>query len=103
MCLPLPGQRGCVGWTLPIVQWWWGHRAMKATWLYIVGVEPGDVPPIPLRLGEATHVVTPWAGLRKGMPGYRPRLRQPEREHTPIELARWLVELAGRCRVGVTA
>lgn len=26
-----------------------------------------------------------------------------EREHTPHELAEWLVELARRCRVGVTA
>lgn len=99
MALPPPGQRrDYIGWTLPIDQNWWGHRARKRTWLYIVGCEPRDVPDMPIVLGETTHVVQ-----SRRRTDYRPHITKPEREHTPIELARWLVELAGRCRVGVTA
>jgi hypothetical protein len=39
--LPAPGQIDAHGgWTLPIHQNWWGHRAEKATLLYIVGCGP---------------------------------------------------------------
>ncbi|ABM94794.1 hypothetical protein [Methylibium petroleiphilum] len=97
--LPAIGERDEFGgWTLPIFQSWWGHRADKATRLYIVGCEPLDVPAIPLRLGEATHVVSPSSRIRAGHPRYRPQLRKAEREHTPPQLAAWLVELASRCR-----
>ena len=105
--LPAPGQRdGMGGWTLGITQHWWGHRATKATLLYIMGCDPADIPPLPsLRLGDGTHVVSQdgrradgsrWA---KGDPRKRPECTKPEREHTPPELASWLVELARRCQV----
>jgi hypothetical protein len=97
------------GWTFPIHQWWFGHRAQKRTWLYIVGIEPNEIPPFPMRLGvsdcrirldkrrpDGTHI-------RKGDSDYQPLLNAAEREHTPIELAIWLVELARRCAVGVEA
>lgn len=91
--LPEPQEQDVFGgWTLPITQHAWGHRAEKATWLYIIGCAPIDLPPMPLVLGEPTHVVQ----SRKRT---RPHITKAEREHTPIELARWLVELAGRCRV----
>lgn len=102
--LPAPGQVDeWGGWTLPISQRWWGHRAEKATWLYIVGVQPKQIPDIPLKLGEATHVVCSSrrdGGVRlvKGMPGWKPDMKKPEREATPPELAAWLCELARRCR-----
>jgi hypothetical protein len=90
--LPAPGQRDKYGgWTLPINQHWWGHRAEKATLLYIVGCEPRDIPPIPYRMDEPTHVVQ----SRKR--DSRPHISKAEREHTPPELAKWLVELAKRC------
>lgn len=90
------------GWTLPINQSWWGHRAEKATRLYVVGCEPSDVPTIPLVLGDAPCVCgTPGAykgrRLRRGDPGWRPEITKAEREHTPKALAQWLVELARRC------
>lgn len=85
------------GWTLPIEQHWWGHRAQKATWLYIVGCGRADVPQMPMRLDAITHAVQATAGRRKGMPGWKPCLRTAEREHTPPELAAWLVDLAKRC------
>ena len=89
--LPVPGQVDAYGgWTLPISQHWWGHRAEKMTWLYIVGCKPQDIPPIPLHLGHATHVIAQsrmrridGSRLRKGMAGWRPEVSKEEREHTP--------------------
>lgn len=91
--LPAPGRRDAFGgWTLPIYQSWWGHRADKATLLYIVGCEPNNVPDMPMMLGEATHVI---AQSRKN--NRRPEVTKAEREHTPPALAAWLAELARRC------
>ena len=90
------------GWTLPIDQYWFGHRARKPTWLYIVGVTRSDVPPIPLALGDASHVIgaqgrrTDGSRLRKGDPRWRPEVTRSEREATPKLLAEWLIELARR-------
>ena len=71
-----------------------------------MGCDPQNIPPLPeLRLGEGTHVVSQdgrradgsrWA---KGDPQKRPECTKPEREHTPPDLALWLVELARRCQV----
>lgn len=92
--LPAPGQRDRYGgWTLGIHQHDFGHRAEKATVLYIVGCEPEDLPPMPaLRLDEPTHVIQ----TRKRV-DYRPHVTKAEREHTPPELAAWLCEVARRC------
>lgn len=102
--LPLPGEDPDEfgGWTLPISQYWWGHRAEKKTYLYIVGCD--TPPPMPIRAGRATHVIA--SGCRnddgsrvvKGDPKWRPKLSEAEREHTPHALAAWLVELARRCK-----
>lgn len=103
--LPAPGQRDEFGgWTLPIFQSWWGHRAEKATLLYIVGCEPRDMPPMPIVLGDATHVVSgsgrraDGGRIKKGDRGWRPEIKKAEREHTPPALAEWLVEVAKRCK-----
>jgi len=76
------------GWTLPISQNWWGHRAEKKTFLYIVGCPPDKIPALPLVLGEASHVVETRAKFNK-----RPSVTKSEREHTPQALAHWLVKL----------
>lgn len=86
------------GWTLEIHQHWWGHKAEKATRLYIVGCEPEDMPPIRLRATRPTHVVSTGHGLRAGDAGFRSRVTDAEREHTPPALAEWLVELAAKCK-----
>lgn len=92
--LPAPGERDKYGgWTLPIHQQAFGHKAEKATLLYIVGCEPGDIPLMPFVMGEATHVVQ-----SRKRTDYRPHISKAEREHTPIDLAIWLVELARRCK-----
>jgi hypothetical protein len=95
--LPRPGAIDAWGgWTLPVAQSWWGHKAEKMTWLYIVGCGPREVPPMPLRLGDATHVIA--QSRRKGMPGWRPEVTKAERERTPPELAAWLVAVAEKAR-----
>ena len=85
------------GWTLPIYQFWFGHRAQKATKLYIVGCDPVDIPSMPLRLGEASHTVGLWSG--RDRENCRPSIKKAEYEETPAELAHWLVTLAQRCAV----
>ena len=94
--LPRPGQfpDAFGGWTLEIEQFHFGHRAEKSTWLYVVGCGPEDAPDIPVRPGRPTHCVRP----TKSYPRL-PSITKAEREHTPPELARWLVELARRTRV----
>lgn len=103
--LPGPGFKDEFGgWTLPIFQQWFGHRAEKSTLLYIVGIEPAGIPEIPFSLGRASHVIAQHRTLKdgsrmkKGHPDWRPEVTKAEREHTPIELANWLVELAKRCK-----
>lgn len=105
--LPPIGKRDSYGgWTLAIHQSDFGHRAQKKTRLYIVGFSPEDIPDIPLVLGQTTHVISQnrtlpgGRRLRKGMPGWRPDVSEAEQEHTPLELANWLVELARRCNIG---
>lgn len=103
--LPEHGARDAFGgWVFSAPQHWWGHRAEKKSRFYVVGCEPADMPPIPLKLGEAPCVFSTsgrrrdGSRLRPGDEGYRPEIRKSEREHTPAELAVWLVEVARRCR-----
>lgn len=66
------------GWTLPVFQAWWGHEAIKPTWLYIVGAPRACIYPAPLAAGT------------------RPleHMSKRQRAATPLPFARWLVELA---------
>lgn len=94
--LPLPGRSPdrFGGWTAEIRQCDWGHEAEKLTWLYIVGVHPDDLPALPQRR-EPIGVVKPQRGVpRDG----RKIITKAKREHTPPELAAWLVEVARRSR-----
>ncbi len=92
----LPDEFG--GWSLRVNQFHWGHRARKTTLLYIVGIQPAELPARPKRSGQPTHMVTNVHGIRKGHPKWKPEIKKPEREGTPPEFARWLCELARRCR-----
>ena len=77
--LPRPGERDSFGgWTLAAPQKWWGHKAEKATWFYVVGCEPHDQPDMPLVLGDAAYVVQ-----SRKRDDYRPHISKSEREHTP--------------------
>jgi hypothetical protein len=47
-------------------------------------------------MGEATYTVGLWSGRDKAT--CRPSIAKHEYEHTPPELAQWLVDLAERCK-----
>jgi len=85
--LPQPGQLDSFGgFTLGVLQGDFGHVAPKATWLYIVGLHPADIPAPLFELGEKTGRVE--------------LMGKSAREATPRPFATWLVELAERCRRG---
>lgn len=92
--LPKPGEPPDAfgGWTLAVSQKWWGHRARKRTWLYIVGCGIKDIPQVPYHM-RAAEAVCGGPGLGKG----RRVLSEAERERTPRLFAWWLEELASRC------
>lgn len=96
--LPAPGAIDEFGgFTLPVSQKWWGHRAEKRTFLYVCGCGIADVPDIPLVLGDAERVLFNRRGLRAGMRGFRTECGRAERERTPEAFAVWLIDLAARC------
>lgn len=74
------------GYSIEVDQVNWGHRARKRTWLYIVGAPEYTLDYPPLREAETTV----------GMMG------KDERNRTPPDFARWLVDLAARCAVLTT-
>ena len=79
--LPKPGFTDAWGgWTLLVDQGWFGHKAPKPTYVYICGVSPNQVPELPVQLHRAG--------------GRTLDLTVAEREHTPIEFARFLVAIA---------
>jgi hypothetical protein len=83
--LPAPGAGvdWCGGWTMSVPQFWFGHRADKLTWLYVVGCSPSCVPELPFVLGQASRKVE--------------FMSHAEREKTPEKFAVWLCDLALRC------
>jgi hypothetical protein len=98
MNLPMGAARDIHGgFTLSVNQFWWGHKAKKSTLLYVCGTTPGELPPMPLRFEYAEYAVLQ-GNMRKGDPGYLKRITEKEREATPIEFAKWLIEVAAGCR-----
>lgn len=85
------------GWTFQCSQYWWGHRAEKKTKLYIVGAGLHELPPVPFKVGRPEFVIGDSGRASKGTKS--PEVSKAEREHTPIDFAHWLVELARRTRV----
>ena len=95
LVLPRPGDAPDEfgGWAMGIHQFDFGHRAEKATWLYIVGCAPGQLPDTPVRIGTPSHCVRPTRIYPR-----LPSVTKSEREHSPPDLAAWLVEVARRCK-----
>ena len=95
--MPKPGEDAdrWGGRTILVEQWWWGHRAVKPTWLYVVG---GSIPSFPEPSGD--RPVSGGKRARKEDPSQRPmleRLSKHERHLTPLRFAEWLVGLAESC------
>lgn len=94
------------GITIAVEQWWWGHRAAKPTWLYIVG--PSAVQGEALlasceakRLAERGRRRPP-SGKAKGRGdpnrSMTERLPRTQRHLTPPAFAEWLMSIAARCQ-----
>ena len=98
--MPLkPTERDSFGGFIRVVnQHWWGHRARKATTLYLCGIEPSDVPAFPLPMTEPTHTVGLFS--KRDRATCKPSISKPEFESTPPAFARWLVETARRTSQG---
>lgn len=96
--LPKPGQLDEFGgFTIHIDQFWFGHRAKKQTLLYICGIEKRLLPAIPIRFDAITHRVgfpKSWGGRSKY--GIK-EVTKKEREATPPDLAKWLIQVATLC------
>jgi hypothetical protein len=88
--LPKPGNSDSFGgFTIQVLQFWWGHKAAKSTWLYCCGMSPSDIPPAPLVFDVPTHVVSGTRGKKK-----KPEITKAEREHTPLPFAEFLIGVA---------
>ncbi len=99
--LPRPGD--CPdrfgGFTVALEQFWFGHRAQKQTWIYICGISPADVPPIPFKPGKAEYVISVDGAKRRAERGIghlppRKQVSKAEREQTPLAFAVFLVSIA---------
>lgn len=103
MNLPLPNQvpDRYGGFSISIDQSWWGHLVRKPTLLYIVGTTLKKMPACPIRFDAITHTifVSQRMAKRKKL-GQRQKkvLSKAGRETTPIEFAKWLIEVAELCK-----
>jgi hypothetical protein len=95
--LPEPGESDrWNGFTLLVEQFWWGHRGGKPTWLYFAGIQREQLPSIPWVGGRPTHVICSSSLRGKWR---RPEVSRPERDGTPLRLARWLVKAASSASI----
>lgn len=96
LVLPGRGRDPWGGYSLSIDQRWWGHKARKPTFIYIVGCPEKDLPPIPLNFDCIEYVLFDLS-KKKGDP--RKTISKRDRSASPIDFAKWLIEVARRCRV----
>lgn len=82
------------GFTLSIDQHWFGHLARKRTWLYICGISPKEIPSYAPKFEPITHVVG--GSVYRGFYA-RPEVPRSDREHTPPDFAKFLIEIAKMC------
>jgi len=89
------------GWTLEVEQGDFGHKLRKRTWLYMVGIDSGDVsmpprrPPPGRNLGKIRTDKRSGRTWRRSVLG---DLSPDDRKRTPPAFADWLVELASGAR-----
>lgn len=93
--LPMPGKVDEFGgYSISIDQFWWGHKAKKSTLLYIVRCPIRELPAIPMRFDAIQYVVSSSANSKRCL---KKEISKKEREATPIDFAKWLIEVASRC------
>lgn len=85
------------GFTVCVDQFWFGHRAKKTTLLYICGIHPRDLPPYPIRFDRIDAAICRNVKRSKNTIQLK-EVSKKEREATPIEFAKWLIEVAQKCK-----
>ena len=94
MNLPMPGQVDEYGgFTVCLDQFSFGHKAKKRSLIYICGCQLTDLPPIPICLDAVMYTVSSkikkYTGRR-----VKKEITKKEREETPIDFAKWLINVA---------
>jgi hypothetical protein len=79
------------GFAIDIDQYDFGHVAHKPTRLYICGCTINDIPSFQKRTGKPIKSIT-------GQVKNTKRCTQYEREYTPLQLAKWLIDIATNCK-----
>jgi len=94
--MPRPGEAPDKwgGYSIEVFQRDWGHKALKTTWLYIVGTD--DLPAFPRPSQSPGRVYRKPSG-RLSYP--LERMSKRARHLTPPRFAEWLVEVARRSAV----
>ena len=106
--LPRPDRRGgwhrtlCGGWTTHVEQGQYGHDARKATWLYVNGVQPEDLPRLKWGRGPQPKRWCSNLDLRNGRrpsrTGVKQLMSKRQRSLTPIPFRDLLLALARSVR-----
>ena len=95
--LPLPGRVDKYsGYSICVDQFWWGHKAKKNTLLYIVGLSLNELPVMPMKFDAVQYTVSSKIKKKSGR-RTKKEITKNEREATPIDFAKWLIEVASRC------
>lgn len=109
--LPRPSKRGwqrglCGGWSAHVLQWNYGHRAIKPTWLYVYGIEPPSLIQTPIPHDATPAYVTDGGGDIKcrrprslSINPDRKRLGAKEASATPIPFRDLLLSIARTAQV----
>src|SRR6185437_8510113 len=99
MPLPMPGEIDMWGgFTICVDQFWWGHKAQKRTFLYICGIRPTEVPAHPIRFDAIEYVVCASRNHRVKYGNMTKKyITKRERESTPLDFAKWLIQVAQLC------
>ena len=100
LLLPGKGKDEYGGYSLCVNQSWWGHPAEKKTFLYIVGCHEKCLPDMPLNLDAIQYTISSKVKLKSGRRSKR-ELSKKQREVTPVEFAKWLVEVARICNKNI--
>jgi hypothetical protein len=78
------------GQTISLNQFAWGHKALKPTWVYVVGCTV--VPTMAVEVGSPKYCIA-----RCTQRKHLKHVTHAEREMPPPPFAAWLVEIARRC------
>lgn len=100
LSLPMGGEVDKFGgFSIVIDQFVFGHKARKRSLIYICGCDKKELPPIPLRFDACMYYVGfPKSFKGKSKNGMK-EISKKEREATPIDFAKWLIEVASKCKV----